>query len=388
MPRPRRPPRPRQFGDPPNHRRRPDRRRRPAPGIRQHIDLVRHVPERRQQLGIADRKVRPRGLPADRQQPAPRRGPHRQHGIHLASDDARAGGSVIRARLVHVRRRGIDLPRHHQPFAAEIAPAREFPRRIEVGMIQLAPVVGHAHHHVRAPEPVQPLPRRLAAGRGAGVELGMLPPGMQMPLRHVRRIGRHRHRVRLHPLVEIVLRPLHQRFLLGQAHHQLHRVHPGMIGQLEQVIPRPVASLPHQPVPRRERVHLLRPQRLPKRHQHPVRHQVLPAGLRQPVRVMRRRQLPAPAHRRLQFGRRRGHPRGPRRHLLGVQEPQLAQPPGQSADHETVGLLFQRHLATGTIGINQRTVGHDRFLLRDRSPESSTAAAANSAFARSINAFG
>jgi hypothetical protein len=85
---------------------------------------------------------------------------------------------------------------------------------------------------------VQPLPRPFAARAGTPVDGGVDEPRMEMPFARVCRIGRQRELLSRHTQIQIVIRPLDGWFLFVQQHDQLHRVHSGVIGHLEQELPR------------------------------------------------------------------------------------------------------------------------------------------------------
>ena len=261
-----------------------------APGIGQHVHLVGNKTERGEHLRIIDQQRRALRLPLDRQQPACGCCAHRKHRVCLARDDTGAGGAVVGASLVHPGRLGVDIAAGHQAGATEIAPGSKLAGRIEVGMIELAAVVGHPHHHLRAAEAVEQLPRRLAARIGARVDLGMKDMAVQMPLAGVVRIARRRQLVLGDQIVEVVLGQLDARVVFGQLDHQLHRVLAGVLGELKKIVALGVALAQQQAVAPRKLGHLIIRQHRLEGDKDAVGDQEILTRIRHLIGVMRRPQ--------------------------------------------------------------------------------------------------
>ncbi len=180
----------RERRDPVAHHRRPQVRGDDPPRVGEHVDATGDVVEDGHELRVADEQAATRGLPLDREEPATGRGAHGDERVSLGCDHARAGCPVVRAGLVHLRRVGVGVAAPHETGALEVPPAGELVRAVEILVVELAAVVGHADDDLRQAAVAEDRPGLLAARRGAWVDRGVDAAGVEVPLAHVGRVGR------------------------------------------------------------------------------------------------------------------------------------------------------------------------------------------------------
>ena len=259
---------------------------------------------------------------------------------------------MVGAGLVHGLGPGVDVAAGDQPGAGKIAPGGELAGRVEIRVVELAAVVGHADHHLGAAETVEQPPGRLAARVGARVDLGVEEMAVQMPLAGVVRVARRHQFVLGDHVVEVVLGQRHQRLVLRQLDHQLHRVHAAMLGELEQAVAVRIALAQAQAVATGEGAHRLGRQRLAEGDEDAVGDEEVLARVRQGVGVVGWPQRARARHQRIHVLRPRAHPRRGRGHLLGVVgDAGALQRLGQRARHEGVGALGQFQFLAAAIGV-------------------------------------
>ena len=169
-------------------------------------------------------------------------------------------------------------------------------------MIEFASVVSNTDHDIRAAEPVEQVPGRLTARRGAFIEFRMPAALVQMPLIRVIGIGRQINRS-LQAHIQIMFDPRYLRFSFHQLDYQFHRIHTGGRCQPEQIFCLRILDHYFQGILAGKDANLLRCQWFIKGYDDPVRDQKFLTRFGNLVSMMRDGRLATFGHEPVQVGR-------------------------------------------------------------------------------------